>query len=1100
MTEKSAQTTKTASSVGSHPPVSVLQRACACGNHTYEGECEDCKKKKAGLQRAPSGIGGDLAGQAAPPIVHEVLREPGVPLDVTTRARMEAAFSGRLTSAPVYAASGMGAQGRLEINHPHDCYEQQADQIAADVVRSSYQNPLAHLQTAAHVDFSRVRVHTGDKASQSARAVQARAFTVGHDIVFDLEQYAAHHLNGRLLLAHELTHVIQQNSGLGASSVMRQEAVAEPPASGQTQESQPPPEVSSAAGQQQVRFDSRWLESEDPRAFRMIQFFVREVRRLAEEINGELIPRGISARPLEIQAINHYFDYWTEISSAQELSPRNLAVLIHKAQTALRVFDTVMDRASQRVGTAPGELLRLRDQTRDLIGYADQIKQTPALQNGIQVLENERQTVDRQRRIEQAVDFIQQYVERHWESGMSDQAGRLHGLVVAQRLVQQYHLNREQIHEVLDTLRDRSPALLEKALFRGGTVRSLLGMGIGGLQAYRARGEGFFAGVQRAGAESRMADPLRYRQFSTAETLEAVGWAILGTFEGIGNAIINNVTGIISIFTAEFWTGIRDFFTNFLPTFIDNEVIRFEMGQMVGQASVQEERRLATADPDEFGRTVGNIFGQALVEIVLSFIGLGWVLRAVRASPRLMRIAAPLARLAQRVARTSTAARGLRAAQIIGESINTLGRRLRGLRNRIPAITRLGQLRRELRAAELAEEELAAAVRRVERLEEDARRALASGNEELAQRRISEMNEASEVLERQIADLERQTGAAQPDLPERQAAERPAEAAAREAPPQRAADTQEFLDDRPVPEELVDRAAFAQRNTPDGAHTITITRRGQIMRCTTCQEMADRFRDLVSQRPDLANRLENLQRRVVEAAESGNQTLVNQVSDEAAQFEQVLRQAEQDLLVMPNTPGQPTQTGQALGAADAPSFQPVTDELNMEGPSGPASGTLREQYEDAIRRAQQGQLVTAEGGASLVDLAVHPHQHAPIVRQILDLTGADVQSVHIGATSTLRGVSGYSRGEALTTLLPPDTHRLFDGFWMDWARLQRRAGHTQTTVAELHRIMVEAIEQTPNLSARTRGAMIHQLYQEVFSELGLAPNHLLNLPFPNIHP
>jgi hypothetical protein len=65
-------------------------------------------------------------------------------------------------------------------------------------------------------DFSRVRVHTDDKASASALAIRARAYTLGRDIVFRSGEYAPGTSEGRRLLAHELTHVVQQRTGSGA--------------------------------------------------------------------------------------------------------------------------------------------------------------------------------------------------------------------------------------------------------------------------------------------------------------------------------------------------------------------------------------------------------------------------------------------------------------------------------------------------------------------------------------------------------------------------------------------------------------------------------------------------------------------------------------------------------------------------------------------------------------------------------------------------------------------------------------------------------------------------------------------------------------------
>lgn len=63
-------------------------------------------------------------------------------------------------------------------------------------------------------DFSRVRVHSGPEAEQSARAINARAYATGHDIVFGAGSYAPETDPGRRLLAHELAHVVQQNGSV----------------------------------------------------------------------------------------------------------------------------------------------------------------------------------------------------------------------------------------------------------------------------------------------------------------------------------------------------------------------------------------------------------------------------------------------------------------------------------------------------------------------------------------------------------------------------------------------------------------------------------------------------------------------------------------------------------------------------------------------------------------------------------------------------------------------------------------------------------------------------------------------------------------------
>lgn len=62
--------------------------------------------------------------------------------------------------------------------------------------------------------FENVRVHDGPMAAASAAAVQAKAYTIGNDIVFGANEYQPGTVEGRHLLAHELAHVVQQNTGM----------------------------------------------------------------------------------------------------------------------------------------------------------------------------------------------------------------------------------------------------------------------------------------------------------------------------------------------------------------------------------------------------------------------------------------------------------------------------------------------------------------------------------------------------------------------------------------------------------------------------------------------------------------------------------------------------------------------------------------------------------------------------------------------------------------------------------------------------------------------------------------------------------------------
>jgi hypothetical protein len=67
-------------------------------------------------------------------------------------------------------------------------------------------------------DFSDVRIHQGGDAADSARAVNAQAYTVGSDVVFDAGKYDPSSPAGQRTLAHELTHVVQQRDGAVSGS------------------------------------------------------------------------------------------------------------------------------------------------------------------------------------------------------------------------------------------------------------------------------------------------------------------------------------------------------------------------------------------------------------------------------------------------------------------------------------------------------------------------------------------------------------------------------------------------------------------------------------------------------------------------------------------------------------------------------------------------------------------------------------------------------------------------------------------------------------------------------------------------------------------
>jgi hypothetical protein len=209
MSEFAAQTAQQ-KSLATMPGGGILQRKCACGQHKPAGgECAECKKKRRSLQRYPVSRAEPIR---VPSIVHEVLRSPGQPLDVGTRESMEQRFAQDFcrvrthTTRPQMAASG------LKVGPANDRFEQEADYLAEKVIRSAPFGTSAQATGVMKPDFSQVRVHTGAKAVESAHSVNALAYTVGRDVVFGAGQYAPQASEGKRLLAHELTHVLQQAS------------------------------------------------------------------------------------------------------------------------------------------------------------------------------------------------------------------------------------------------------------------------------------------------------------------------------------------------------------------------------------------------------------------------------------------------------------------------------------------------------------------------------------------------------------------------------------------------------------------------------------------------------------------------------------------------------------------------------------------------------------------------------------------------------------------------------------------------------------------------------------------------------------------------
>lgn len=182
----------------------VLRRQCAaCGAKAGASaqSCPDCERKRLQPKLV---IGSQQAAEEreADRVADAVMRDG----DGRTRANVGAIASAvqRSSAAPATAT------------------EPRAPPIVDQVLGRSGQplDPDARrfFERSFARDFSNVRVHADAEAAASARAVDAQAYTVGNHLVFGASRYAPDTVPGRRLLAHELTHVIQQDATLRRTS------------------------------------------------------------------------------------------------------------------------------------------------------------------------------------------------------------------------------------------------------------------------------------------------------------------------------------------------------------------------------------------------------------------------------------------------------------------------------------------------------------------------------------------------------------------------------------------------------------------------------------------------------------------------------------------------------------------------------------------------------------------------------------------------------------------------------------------------------------------------------------------------------------------
>jgi hypothetical protein len=197
------------------PDGPVLQRkaSCACG-----GGCPRCDQSEKIRTKLRVSSPSDALEQEADRVANQVMLNPSS--NVGPPANTQSPSIARAAAAQT-ATSGMNADP--SVSNVLNTGGQAIESPTRGFMESRF----------GGADFSDVRIHSDSQAARSAHEFGAHAYTLGRDIVFGDGQYAPATPHGKQLLAHELTHVLQQ--GGNSERVVQRQPVTTPPATATTQ-------------------------------------------------------------------------------------------------------------------------------------------------------------------------------------------------------------------------------------------------------------------------------------------------------------------------------------------------------------------------------------------------------------------------------------------------------------------------------------------------------------------------------------------------------------------------------------------------------------------------------------------------------------------------------------------------------------------------------------------------------------------------------------------------------------------------------------------------------------------------------------------------
>lgn len=276
------------------PKPGIVQRKCRCDKRvSVNGACQECGKQTSLPRKA-------LTHSRLP-----ILTKLSIGANDDSLETVADRFTDQVLAPPSHSdASSAPLHIRRFTYHLRGVID-----TAPACIYSVISNPHVRLNTTLRLDmelrfgheFPQVRIHSGTAAEQSARDVDARAYTVGPHIVFSNAQLSSGNQAERRLIAYELTHVVQQGGAASTTLIQRQPTI---DANAEPQDAAAPSEVKNL----EVSACPAWFSDPESISKRAAEHYVREELTPPSQVAAEKVRREKSAANGNYACSVHFSD------------------------------------------------------------------------------------------------------------------------------------------------------------------------------------------------------------------------------------------------------------------------------------------------------------------------------------------------------------------------------------------------------------------------------------------------------------------------------------------------------------------------------------------------------------------------------------------------------------------------------------------------------------------------------------------------------------------------------------------------------------------------------------------------------------------------